>query len=93
MKKAKEFRAPRISKGRPATPDTSDIPEVTDWTTAVRGRFRTAGKKVLKPVFVESDVMAFLAKHAAKTKQTESRLANELLRRDMDLIQAMQIGS
>lgn len=93
MNKARKSRAPRISKGRTAAPDTSDIPEVTDWATAVRGRFSTEGKKVLKPVFVESDVMAFLAKHAAKTKQSESRLANELLRRDMDLIQAVQVGS
>ena len=79
-----------VPKTRKAVPDTSEIAEVTDWSTAVRGRFHTAGKKVLKPVFVESDVMAFLAKHAAKTKQSESSLANELLRRDMGLIQVVQ---
>lgn len=81
---------PAALKVQKAAPDTSDIAEVTNWSGAVRGRFSTAGKKVLKPVFVESDVMAFLAKHAAKTKQSESTLANQLLRRDMDLIQALR---
>jgi len=75
---------------RPKAPDTSDIPEVTDWSTAVRGRFHTTGKKVLKPVFVEADVMEFLSRHAAKTRRTESTLANELLRRDIALIETVQ---
>ena len=90
MNKAKRPNGTAMTKKQKIAPDTSDIPEVTDWSTAVRGRFPTAGKQVLKPVFVESDVMAFLAKHAAKTKQSESTLANELLRRDMALIQAVQ---
>lgn len=78
-----------MSKAKPK-PDTSEIAEVTDWSGAVRGRFHTAGKKVLKPVFVEADVMAFLAEHAARTKQSESTLANELLRRDIALLAAIQ---
>ena len=71
-------------------PDTSDIPEITNWSGAVRGKFYRPNAKMLVPVFVEPDVMAFLTKHAAKTKQSESSLANELLRRDIDLIQAVQ---
>lgn len=78
-----------MSKAKPK-PDTSDIAEITDWSGAVRGRFHTASKKVLKPVFVEADVMALLAEHATRTRQSESNLANELLRRDIALRAAIQ---
>jgi len=43
---------------------------------------------VLKPVFVDRDVMAFLAKRAKATKKNPDQLANDLLRRDIELIRA-----
>jgi len=89
MKKASRSSRPaRGPKTKPATVDLSDLPEVTQWSTAVRGRFYTGAKKVLMPVFVEPDVMAFLSSKAAAKSSSPSALANELLRRDIELIRA-----
>lgn len=79
-----------MNNAEPNGPDTSDIPEVTDWSSAQRGRFSTAGKTVLKPIFLEPDVLAFLTEQAARTQRSESALANELLRRDKALLETLR---
>jgi len=84
--------AKRIPKGSAKRPqsqiDTSDLPEIRDWSGAARGRFFTGGQTVLKPVFVDRDVMAFLTAQAKTAKKNPDKLANDLLRRDIDLIRA-----
>ncbi len=55
--------------------DTSDIPEITDWSGAVRGRFYRPVKKPVT-VRVDADVLAWL-KSSGKGYQTK---INSLLR-------------
>jgi hypothetical protein len=68
--------------------DTSDFPEIRDWSGAVRGRFFTGDQTVLKPVFVDREVMDFLTSQAKTARKNPDELANDLLRRDIDLIRA-----
>lgn len=70
--------------------DTSDIPEVTDWSGAVRGRFLKPGAVLQLPVYLEADVLQFLQQRAGKQKIETSKLANELLRRDIELIRVAE---
>jgi hypothetical protein len=81
---AKRIPAKRLQKRI----DTSDISEIRDWSGAARGRFFTGGQTVLKPVFVERDVMAFLTRQAKAAHKNPDELANDLLRRDIELIRA-----
>lgn len=69
--------------------DTSDIPEIRDFSKGVRGRFYTGGKTVLMPIFVEEDVMEFLRKRADAKHSSPSELANEMLRRDISLVESL----
>jgi hypothetical protein len=95
MSKASKKSSPRktVAKRAPAKRlrkriDTSDIPEIRDWSGAVRGGFFTGGQTVLKPVFVDRDVMAFLTRQAKASRKNPDELANDLLRRDIELIRA-----
>lgn len=90
MSKASKTPTPRkaTSKRARTTVDTSDLPEMRNWSGAVRGRFFTGGQTVLKPVFVDSEVMAFLTAQAKTARKGPDELANDLLHRDIDLIRA-----
>lgn len=91
MKKAINSRsAPQsVSAIRRTKIDTSDIPEVRDFSKGVRGRFYTGGKTVLIPIFVEEDVMNFLRTRASARRSSPSELANEMLRRDISLVESL----
>lgn len=60
--------------------DTSDIPEVTDWSGAMRGRFYRPIKKSIT-VRLDADVLAWLKAHG---KGYQTRI-NSLLRAAMAL--------
>jgi len=70
--------------------DTSDAPEIQNWNNAERGRFfrKDAVKQI--PVYLDADVMEFLADRAERRKIDTSTLANELLKKDVELIKAAE---
>jgi len=70
--------------------DTSDAPEIQNWNNAERGRFfrKDAIKQI--PVYLDADVMEFLADRAERRKIDTSTLANELLKKDVELIKAAE---
>ncbi len=88
----RKLAAKRIPKGSEKRPrrqiDISDLPTIRDWSGAVRGRFFTGGQTALKPVFVDRDVIAFLTAQAKTAKKNPDELANDLLRRGIDLVRA-----
>ncbi|WP_293000791.1 hypothetical protein [Nevskia sp.] len=70
--------------------DTSDAPEIQDWSNAERGRFyhKDAVKQI--PIYLDADVMEFLADRAERRKIDTSTLANELLKKNVELIMAAE---
>ena len=70
--------------------DTSDAPEIQNWNDAERGRFfrKDAVKQI--PVYLDADVIEFLADRAERRKIDTSTLANELLKKDVELIKAAE---
>ncbi|ROO29576.1 hypothetical protein SAJA_06135 [Salinisphaera japonica YTM-1] len=69
--------------------DTSDIPEVADWSSAERGRFYRPGSTENAPLYLDSDVTAFLRERAAALGIPLGDLANEMLEKDIELIRSV----
>lgn len=66
--------------------DTSDIPEVKDWSKAQRGRFFRPGSSRRIPIYLDADVQDFLSTQAARHQKDISTLANDFLRKEAELI-------
>lgn len=69
--------------------DTSDIPEVHDWSRAERGKFYRPGVQHHVPVYQDPEIQACLGEHAAAKGMPLSELTNELLKRDIEVVTAV----
>ncbi|HUZ12427.1 MAG TPA: hypothetical protein VMU93_06240 [Caulobacteraceae bacterium] len=59
-----------------------------DFSGAERGKFFRAGAVLVPPVRLEADVLRFLLERASARGATLDQLVNELLRKDIELIEA-----
>ena len=59
-----------------------------DFTNAERGKFCHPDVRLIPPVRLEPEVLDFLATSAKKRGTTVNLLVNQLLKKDMELIQA-----
>lgn len=59
-----------------------------DFTTARRGKFFREGARLVPPISLEPDVLAYLSELAVKQGATLSELANSLLKKDIERIKA-----
>ena len=58
-----------------------------DFSKGVRGKFYRAGAEFKFPVYLEQEVQTYLAKRAAERGVELSELVNDLLRKDIELIE------
>lgn len=70
--------------------DTSDAPEIQDWSRAERGKFYRPGAEHQVPVYLDAEIQKFLSDRAAVKGVTLNDLANELLRQDMDVVKTVE---
>ena len=61
-----------------------------DFTRAERGRFFRADSRLEIPIYLDEDVSRFLEARASSKGIELARLVNELLRRDIELIQTVE---
>ena len=59
-----------------------------DFSNAERGKFYRPDLRLIPPVRLESEVLDFLATSAEKRGTTVNQLVNQLLKKDIELIQA-----
>ena len=59
-----------------------------DFSHGARGRFYRAGAKLTLPVYLDHEVQSYLARRAAERGVELSALINELLRKDIELIES-----
>ena len=59
-----------------------------DFSTAERGKFYRPNLRLIPPVRLEPEVLDFLAIRASQRGTTVNQLVNQLLKKDMELIQA-----
>ena len=64
-----------------------DMPDEIDFTGAERGKFHQASATLNLPVYLESQVQARLANLASAKGVDLSELVNDLLRKDIELIE------
>ncbi len=73
----------------PAT-DDDDIPAEIHFSGAARGKFYRPNLKLNLPVYLDAEVQASLADIAAKKGVPMSDLANDLLKREIAIIEAVK---
>lgn len=64
------------------------MPAEIDFTGATRGKFYRPDAKLNLPVYLDQEVLAYLAALASKKGVQVSELANSLLRKDIELIES-----
>lgn len=76
----------------PVTTSASDddMPSEIDFSKGERGKFFKSNAVLHLPVYLEANVQDSLADIAAKKGVELSTLANELLKREIDIIEALK---
>jgi hypothetical protein len=72
------------------TNDDDDMPAEVDFTGAVRGKFYQPNLKLNLPVYLDAEVQDYLNVIATKKGMPLSQLANDLLRREIGIIEAVK---
>ena len=74
--------------GTQANPHDDDMPAEIDFSKGVRGKFFKPGARMKLPVYLEIDVQTYLAARAKARGIDVEQLVNELLKKDIELIEA-----
>jgi hypothetical protein len=64
--------------------------EEYDFSNATRGKFSRPGAQLIPPVHLEREVLDYLAARAKARGTSLSHLVNELLKKDIELIEAVK---
>jgi hypothetical protein len=71
-------------------PDDDDMPAEIDFSKGVRGKFFRENARLNLPVYLDADVQAWLATTAVRKGIQISELANDLLKREIGIIEAVK---
>ena len=69
------------------SPEDDDLPAEIDFSGGTRGKFYRPNAKLNLPVYLDADVQAYLAALAARKGVGLSELANELLKKDIAILE------
>ena len=69
-------------------PHDGDMPDELDFSKGLDGKFRQAGAKL--PVYLDADVQTYLAAIASRKGVSLSAIANDLLKREIEIIEAVK---
>jgi hypothetical protein len=75
---------------RPPAPKGNDMPAEIDFSGGTRGKFYTPNAAFNLPVYLDADVQAYLAPLAARKAVSLSDLANELLKKEIAILEAVK---
>lgn len=67
-----------------------DMPAEIDFSGAVRGKFHRPETRLNLPVYLDAEVQNYLAAIAARKGIALSELANELLKREIAILEAVK---
>jgi hypothetical protein len=74
----------------PLPPDDDDMPAEIDFSGGIRGKFYRPNMKLKLPVYLDADVQSYLAAIAAKKGVPLSELANDLLKKEIAILEAVK---
>lgn len=72
---------------KPAVPG-DDMPAEIDFSHGERGKFHRADARISLPVYLDAEIHAYLSACASARGIDTQQLVNELLRKDIELIEA-----
>lgn len=67
-----------------------DMPAEIDFSGGMRGKFHRPNARLNLPVYLDSDVQAYLAVIAVKKGVPLSKLANDLLKKEIDILEVVK---
>jgi len=70
--------------------DDDEMPAEVDFSGATRGKFYRPGMKLNLPVYLDADVQAYLAAIATRKGVPLSDVANDLLKREIEIIETVK---
>jgi hypothetical protein len=73
-------------------PEDDDLAAEIDFSGATRGKFYRPGARLNRPLYLDADVQAALAALAARKGLRWSELANDLLRKDIAILESATSG-
>ena len=74
--------------GTRSSPEDDDMPAEIDFSKGTRGKFAKPGTTLKLPVYLDPEVEEYLATRAAARGVDVDQLVNELLKKDIELIEA-----
>jgi hypothetical protein len=69
--------------------DEDDMKPEYDFSSGVRGKFFSADASLIPPIHLEPEVLDYLTARAEARGKTLNELVNELLKKDIELIEAV----
>jgi hypothetical protein len=72
------------------TPDDDDMPAEIDFSKGVRGKFFQPDAKLNLPLYLDEEVQIFLSALATRKGVEMSQIANELLKKDIALLDSFR---
>ena len=75
--------------GTQATSD-GDMPGEIDFSKGIRGKFFKPENRLDLPVYLDADILAYLSARAEARGIEVGELVNELLKKDIELIEALR---
>jgi hypothetical protein len=76
--------------GTQATPN-DDMPDEIDFSKGVRGKFFRPDARLNLPVYLDAEIQAYLSDRAKASGVDFGHLVNELLRKDIELIEGCEV--
>lgn len=70
-----------------SNPTNDDMPEEIDFSGGVRGKFHRPDMKLNLPVYLDTQVLQYLAERAKARGIPLNDLVNQLLKKDIELIE------
>lgn len=74
--------------GTQANPNDDDMPAEIDFSKGARGKFFKPEAQMNLPVYLDAEVQAYLSARAKARGIEVGQLVNDLLRKDIELIEA-----
>ncbi len=71
-----------------SNPLNDDLPDEINFSEGVRGKFYRPGAKLNLPVYLDAEVQAYLTVIASKKGVPLSNLANDLLKKEIAILEA-----
>ena len=72
----------------PTSQDDNDMPAEIDFANGIRGKFFRAGTRLRLPIYLDDATQSYLADRALAKGIDMTVLVNQLLKKDIELIEA-----